>query len=163
MMNALFMKRSSSLRLMYQNIALFSSSSSWRVPSESELEERLQFHYARSSGPGGQNVNKVNTKVDARLSLRSAAEWMPSDVLQRLERIARTTVGGELVLQSDRFRTQPQNRADVVRKLRTMLVEASTPEVERIATVVPERVVAQRRAEKQRRSDIKRQRSGPFE
>jgi ribosome-associated protein len=162
-MRLLVCRGASSLRFLSTTSAPSGGGGGWRIPSEEELADRLSFQYARSSGPGGQNVNKVNTKCDARLSLRAAAEWMPSDVLQRLERIARITTGGELVLQSDRFRTQPQNRADVVRKLRALLVEAATPDTERIATEVPERVVQQRLAEKKRRSELKRQRSQPFD
>jgi ribosome-associated protein len=97
--------------------------SSLRIP-ESELE----FEFVRSAGPGGQNINKVATAAQLRFDVRRSPS-LPEDIRRRLEKIAggRLTVGGVLLLQARRFRTQEQNRADAIRRLREMIARAAVP------------------------------------
>jgi len=94
----------------------------WHVPM-SELE----FTFARSSGPGGQNVNKVNSKAQLRWSLRST-QSVPPDVRARLEQQQkrRMTQDGDLLLTSQRFRDQGRNVTDCLEKLRALLIAAAT-------------------------------------
>ena len=99
-----------------------------RLPSRNTLSPELDCTYARSSGPGGQNVNKVNSKCVLRW-VPSASAAVPAPVLARfLERFAsRLTREGAIVLASDRFRDQKRNYEDCVAKLLAMIETVATP------------------------------------
>ena len=92
----------------------------------SQIVDELVIKCSRSSGPGGQNVNKVNSKVDMRLNL-STAVWIPRPVKDRiyLQNQHRINKNNELVLQSDTHRTQMMNYTECVRKLYSVVVEAA--------------------------------------
>jgi ribosome-associated protein len=123
-----------------------------RVP-RSEFE----FSYARSSGPGGQNVNKVSSKAILRWGvLRSPS--LPQDVRERfVKRFSnRLTVEGDLLVTSQRFRDQSRNIADCLEKLRHMLAEVAVPPVLRKRTR-PTRSSGERRLEKKRQASGKKQ------
>lgn len=98
-------------------------------------QDELIFTYARSSGAGGQNVNKVNSKAVLRWNLGSSRA-LPDDVKNRfLHRYGnRLTADGELVVMSDRFRDQGRNAADCLEKLREMIASVATPPKKRKAT-----------------------------
>ncbi|EDL34484.1 immature colon carcinoma transcript 1, isoform CRA_d, partial [Mus musculus] len=84
--------------------------------------DRLSISYCRSSGPGGQNVNKVNSKAEVRFHLASA-DWIEEPVRQK---IALTiNKAGELVLTSESSRYQFRNLAECLQKIRDMIAEAS--------------------------------------
>lgn len=86
----------------------------------------IQFSYVRSSGPGGQNVNKVNSKAVLRWNLRTTTSIPHELWVYLVARLAdRLTTEGEIVLTSDRFRDQIRNREDCLEKLRTLLLQAS--------------------------------------
>ncbi len=95
----------------------------------------LQFEVLRSSGPGGQNVNKVATAVRLRFDARSSPSLAP-EVRDRLLRIAgrRATADGEILLLGQRFRTQERNRRDVVERLAALVERAERPPKRRRAT-----------------------------
>jgi ribosome-associated protein len=83
----------------------------------------LEFSYARSSGPGGQNVNKVNSKAILRWNLLNSGSLTPeihSRLLCRLR--GRLTSDGALVISSDCFRDQLRNREDCLAKLRQLIL-----------------------------------------
>jgi ribosome-associated protein len=88
-------------------------------------DSELQFTFARSGGPGGQNVNKVASKAVLHWKL-AASLALPEDVKQRFieQNRWRITTDGVLVLDSQRFRDQAKNVADCLEKLRGMLLRA---------------------------------------
>jgi ribosome-associated protein len=120
---------------------------------ESELSES----FVRSSGPGGQNVNKLSTAVQLRFDVRHSPS-LPNDVAVRLFRLAgrRLTKDGVLVITAQRHRTQERNRADAREKLVELIREAATPPVPRRPTKPPRASRRQRLESKKRRSGIKR-------
>ncbi len=96
-------------------------------------ETEFVWTYVRSSGPGGQNVNKVASKAVLRWDL-GASSSLPADVKARLRarETNRITAEGELVLTSQRYRDQERNRQDCLDKLREMLARAAVrPKVRR--------------------------------
>ena len=125
-------------------------------------ESELTFTYARSSGPGGQNVNKTASKATLRWN-PFASPALPADVRERFARAFanRLTVDGELVLQSQRHRDQARNAADCVAKLAEMLRAVAVPKRARRATRPGRGAVERRLTQKKRRSAAKRERRGP--
>ncbi|XP_069728507.1 large ribosomal subunit protein mL62 [Phaenicophaeus curvirostris] len=87
---------------------------------------RLAVSYSRSSGPGGQNVNKVNTKAEVRFHLASA-DWIPEAVREKMASMHRNKINraGELIVSSDESRYQMRNLAICLEKIRTMVTEAT--------------------------------------
>ena len=120
---------------------------------ESELSES----FVRSSGPGGQNVNKLSTAVQLRFDVRHSPS-LPNDVAVRLTRIAgrRMTKDGVLVIIAQSHRTQERNRADAQERLIAMIQEAAVRPVPRRATKPPHASRRERYESKKHRSGIKR-------
>jgi ribosome-associated protein len=98
-------------------------------------ESEMRLSFARSSGPGGQNVNKVNSKVTLHWPVTSSPS-LPDDVRERfVAKFAnRINSAGELVLTSQESRDQPSNVADVYEKLRTMVISVAQAPRRRKAT-----------------------------
>ena len=122
---------------------------------ESELEES----FVRSSGPGGQNVNKLSTAVQLRFDVKRSLS-LPNDVAIRLMRLAgsRMTKDGVLVIIAQNHRTQERNRAEARERLTGLIAEAAVKPVPRRATK-PTKASRQKRLEgKKHRSVIKRHR-----
>jgi ribosome-associated protein len=111
----------------------------------------FEFTYARSSGPGGQNVNKVNSKALLRWPVAHSAA-LPAEVRERfLCRFAsRLTTAGELLISSQRYRDQGRNAEDCLEKLRVMVAEVAVRPTTR-------RKTRPTRASKERRLDTKRE------
>ena len=117
---------------------------------------------ARSSGPGGQNVNKVNSKVTLRWPLFVSA-GLPVDVRDRFVAAykRRLTTEGDFVMSSERFRDQLKNVGDCLDKLRDLLLAvAVAPKARRVFK--PTKASKRRRVEgKRQRTEIKQRRQNP--
>lgn len=116
----------------------------------------FEFTFARGGGPGGQNVNKVNSKAILRWN-PSTSPSLPADVLERfLARFKnKLTTEGELVVSSHVHRDQPKNADECVRRVQQMVDSVAEAPIERVATVVPEREKARRVEDKRRMSQRK--------
>ncbi|HEY2761000.1 MAG TPA: alternative ribosome rescue aminoacyl-tRNA hydrolase ArfB [Pirellulales bacterium] len=122
-------------------------------------DEELSFTFARSSGPGGQNVNKVNTKALLRWSVASSPS-LPAEVRDRfLQRYgSQLTIAGEILIASQRFRDQRQNQRDCLEKLRAMLGSVAARPKRRKKTQPTRSSIERRRTEKRVHSQKKAQR-----
>ena len=121
-------------------------------------DDQLQWSYARSSGPGGQNVNKVNSK--ATLRWLPPVDFIPPAPFNRFKRLAQRyiTTEGEVVIQSQEYRDQAQNVNSCREKLKAMLVAALTPPKRRVATKPSKSAVRRRLDDKKLNSEKKRTR-----
>lgn len=125
-------------------------------------DDEFAFSFARSSGPGGQNVNKVNSKAVMRWTPATSPS-LPSEVRDRfVSRYAtRLTLAGELILTSQRSRDQNRNVEDCLERLKEMILAVARKPVTRRATK-PSRGSHKRRLEGKRlQSGKKRGRQRP--
>jgi len=130
-----------------------------------KIEIRLtefKFSFARSPGPGGQNVNKVNSKVILKWAI-NRTEALPTTVKSRfLKKYAnRISKQGHLVISSHRFRDQGRNTADCLSKLRKMILTVEAEPVKRKKPKVSLGAKKRRLENKKRKSATKQSRKPP--
>ncbi|KAF3426687.1 hypothetical protein E2986_10673 [Frieseomelitta varia] len=130
--------------------------------------KELEITYSRSSGAGGQHVNRTNSKVDVRLHIESA-KWLAEDVRNKLleQHKNKLSKEGHLIIKSELTRSQHLNLADALEKLRKIIWEAAKPP----SKIPPEtlemkrkqhlRAARERLFEKRKRSEIKQSRIPP--
>jgi len=122
---------------------------------ESDIEER----FVRSSGPGGQNVNKVSTAVELRFNA-AGTRSLSQEIKERLLKLAgnRITDEGSLIIDARRFRTQERNRFDALERLAHWLKRASARPKSRRTTRPSATAREKRLNEKHQHSEVKRMR-----
>jgi ribosome-associated protein len=123
-------------------------------------DEELEWSYARSGGPGGQNVNKVASKAQLRWKSGATAAAIPAPAWARMRAQfpSRFTTEGDVVIQSQKYRDQERNRADCLEKLTRMIRESLVEPTPRKATRPTKGSQRRRLADKKRRSQKKQNR-----
>ena len=120
----------------------------------------IRVEFVRSSGPGGQNVNKVATAAQLRFDVvRSSA--LTTEVRERLIRMAgkRVNAAGEIVIDARRYRTQQRNLQDAMERLKKLIETASVPPKVRRKSAPPPSANLRRLDVKKHRSGVKKLRS----
>ena len=128
------------------------------TPHISLPDNEITLSFVRSSGPGGQNVNKVATACELRFDARRSLA-LPADVAVRLMKLAgrKLTRDGVIVISADRFRSQEQNREDALSRLADMIREAAKPPPPKRRPTRPTKASVERRLKsKTVRSNVKK-------
>jgi len=126
-------------------------------PTLSLADDELSYEFIRSSGPGGQNINKVATGVQLRFDLAHSASLTP-EVKERLSKLAgfRMNRLGVLVIEAKRYRTQERNRIDAEERLANLVQKAMKMPRKRHPTRPGAAAVTRRLEAKKRHGAIKR-------
>jgi ribosome-associated protein len=124
-------------------------------------DSEIQEEFIRSSGPGGQNVNKVATTVQLRFDVANSPS-LPEEVRERLISLARSriTEDGVLIINARRFRTQGRNRQDAIERLAELIRRAAEKPRSRRKTRPTLASKMRRLEEKHRRAETKKLRQG---
>ena len=133
------------------------------TPTIAVAPEYIRESFIRSSGPGGQNVNKVATGVQLRFDAQGCGLLAP-DALQRLSRLAgsKFTASGEVVIEATRFRSQKQNRDDACARLAQLVAKALAKPKKRKKTRPLKKAREKRLKNKRRQSERKKERVKVF-
>ena len=122
---------------------------------------QLVFKYSRSSGPGGQNVNKLNTRVTLIFDVTNCATLSPSQKKRILNKLAtRADKNGVVRVVSQKYRTQNANRRAAIERLTSLIADALKIKPRRRKTSVPKWANQKRLTEKKKRSQLKKLRIG---
>lgn len=130
-------------------------------PNNTLLDGEYVMKATRSSGPGGQNVNKVETAVELRLNIHESS--LSEDVKLRLLSSGdnRITAEGVLILVASSNRTQHKNRLEAIDRLKKLISIYLKPPIKRKKTGIPHSVKEKRRQDKARQAEIKKMRKPP--
>jgi len=120
------------------------------------FETEFTFRTSRSSGPGGQNINKVNSKVELRFSIALSQLLNDAEKQILFEKLAtKINAEGELIIVSQEHRSQLQNKETAIQRFYMLLSTALTPAKKRRATK-PTRGSIERRLEKKKKQASKK-------
>lgn len=135
-----------------------SSPREWTVPDHIPIpEDQLQITFSRASGAGGQNVNKVNTKVDLRFHV-DTAHWIPHEVRQRLKSNESNRISSEgyMTFSCQEHRTQLNNRKESIKKLQDIIKNSwARPKVRKLRKGLTKQAKVNRRENKKKQSKKK--------
>lgn len=122
-------------------------------------DSELHFEYIHSSGPGGQNINKLATAVQLRFDVLNSPS-LAEEVKSRLVKLAgkRISTNGILTIEAKRYRLQERNRQDAIRRFQGLIDQALVPPKLRRRTKPSAASREKRLEEKKRRGEIKRTR-----
>jgi ribosome-associated protein len=118
----------------------------------------IVYKFSRSRGPGGQNVNKLNTRVTLLFNVGTCRAFTNEQRKRLLTRLSSRISDGFLKVVSQRHRTQKANRRAALKRLAELLTSALKDKLARKQTVVPHAAKQKRLQSKRRRSEIKQQR-----
>ena len=137
--------------------------SATRVLNSELFNNELTLSSSRSSGPGGQNVNKVNTKITLRWNVRLSQVLTSEEKEILLEKLSnRITTEGDLIITSQDKRSQLQNKEEVLRKFDELIKKAFTKKKKRKATKPSKSATLSRLNKKKKHSDKKKLRQNRF-
>jgi len=124
-----------------------------------ELDQELHFTFSKSGGPGGQHVNKVNTKVELRFSINSSVFLDDEQKELLLDKLSnQTNKEGELILIAQQTRSQLKNKEEAVRKFYELINKALTPVKKRKSTKITKVAKEKRMKQKKELSEKKERR-----
>jgi hypothetical protein len=150
-------------RRTFSSTSSSTDSSTWTVPNSVNIPaDSIDMTFIKSSGAGGQNVNKVNTQVQIRFHVPSAT-WMPAQVRERFQQqqVGRINKENYFSLQVQEHRTQSANRKAAMDRLEEMVLQAWVrPKERKMRQGISKKAKAQRKEMKQRRSMVKQSRRG---